>query len=106
LKQLPKGSVLRLAVLIFLSIGEPAKGTLAMFSQTEAKTAASKVERDRAHPDRVLTFRQWAALNGFSISTGHRIIKAGDGPPIVQLSPRRIGVKESDNAKWQQARKR
>jgi predicted DNA-binding transcriptional regulator AlpA len=77
-----------------------------MLSQSEAKTAAAKIERDRAHRDRVLSFRQWCSVNGFSIATGRRLIKAGDGPAIVQLSPRRIGIKESVNAAWQAARVR
>jgi hypothetical protein len=49
----------------------------------------------------------WCAVNGFSLATGRRILN-GDGPkpPIVQLSPRRIGIRESDNAAWQAARVR
>jgi predicted DNA-binding transcriptional regulator AlpA len=58
------------------------------------------------HPDRVLTFTQWCDLNGFSKATGRRIIKRGEGPPVLQLSPRRIGIRESDNAAWQAARVR
>ena len=77
-------------------------------AQTEAerrrRQAAQKAARD--HRDRVLTFREWCATNGFSKSTGIRLLKSGDGPAIVQLSPRRIGVKESDNAKWQASRVR
>jgi predicted DNA-binding transcriptional regulator AlpA len=57
--------------------------------------------RRARHRDRVLTFRQWCELNGFSKVTGWRIIKSGNGPPILQLSARRIGIKESDNAAWQ-----
>jgi predicted DNA-binding transcriptional regulator AlpA len=58
------------------------------------------------HRDRVLSFAQWCDLNGFSKTTGHRLIKAGEGPPVLQLSPRRIGVRESDNRVWQAARVR
>jgi predicted DNA-binding transcriptional regulator AlpA len=58
------------------------------------------------HGDRVLTFAQWCALNGFSLATGRRIVKSGNGPPVLQLSPRRIGIKESANAAWQQSRAR
>jgi predicted DNA-binding transcriptional regulator AlpA len=56
--------------------------------------------------DRVLNFRQWCDLNGISKATGHRIIKRGEGPPILRLSIRRIGIKESDNAAWQASRTR
>jgi predicted DNA-binding transcriptional regulator AlpA len=59
-----------------------------------------------AHADRVLTFAQWCALNGFSKATGRRIINTGEGPPVLQLSPRRIGIKESANAAWQASRAR
>jgi predicted DNA-binding transcriptional regulator AlpA len=62
--------------------------------------------RDLEHRDKVLTFAQWCTLNGFSKATGRRIIKRGEGPPVLQLSPRRIGVRESDNRFWQRARVR
>jgi predicted DNA-binding transcriptional regulator AlpA len=58
------------------------------------------------HPDRVLTFAQWCDLNGFSKATGRRLIKAGEGPVVLQLSARRIGIRESDNAAWQAERVR
>jgi predicted DNA-binding transcriptional regulator AlpA len=63
-------------------------------------------KRSVAHRDRVLTFYEWCALNGFSVATGRRLVKAGLGPPLMQLSPRRLGVRESDNAAWQQSRVR
>jgi predicted DNA-binding transcriptional regulator AlpA len=59
-----------------------------------------------AHRDRVLNFRQWCDLNGISKATGRRIIAAGEGPPVLQLSARRIGIRESDNAAWQASRAR
>ena len=55
---------------------------------------------------RVLTLREWAALNGFSFMTGKRLIARGDGPVTIQLSPRRVGVRVIDNARWQAARLR
>src|SRR5262245_10556451 len=58
------------------------------------------------HRDKVLTFSAWCQVNAFSLATGRRLIKRGDGPPVLQLSPRRIGVKESDNAAWQQSQVR
>jgi predicted DNA-binding transcriptional regulator AlpA len=61
---------------------------------------AQKAARD--HRDRVLSIREWAAVNGFSLATARRILK-GDGPkpPVLQLSSRRLGIRESDNAAWQ-----
>jgi predicted DNA-binding transcriptional regulator AlpA len=58
------------------------------------------------HRDRVLTFHAWCQLNAFSLATGRRIIKSGSGPPVLQLSSRRIGIKESANAAWQASRAR
>jgi predicted DNA-binding transcriptional regulator AlpA len=64
-------------------------------------------ERDRALDDmRVMTLRQWCEVNGFSWWTGQRLIKAGHGPKILQLSPRRVGITVRANREWQQARER
>jgi predicted DNA-binding transcriptional regulator AlpA len=58
------------------------------------------------HRDRVLSFPEWCALNSLSVATGRRLVKAGNGPRVLQLSPHRIGVRESDNAAWQASRAR
>ena len=58
------------------------------------------------HDDRVLTFRQWAALNSLGERTARRLLKSGRGPPVVQLSDRRIGVTVRANRAWQEARAR
>jgi predicted DNA-binding transcriptional regulator AlpA len=55
---------------------------------------------------KVLTLKEWATLNGFSFMTAKRLIAEGDGPRIIQLSPRRVGVRVIDNARWQEARLR
>lgn len=73
-------------------------------SQAEAERRALQRARERervraaqqqvaAHRDRVLTFRQWCAVNNFSLATGRRLMKSGAGAAIVQLSPRRIGIR-------------
>jgi predicted site-specific integrase-resolvase len=49
---------------------------------------------------RILPFKDWCALNGFSEATGRRIIAAGK-VRVTQLSERRIGVGEEDNADFQ-----
>jgi hypothetical protein len=56
--------------------------------------------------DRVLTFRQWAALNSLGERTARRILKSGNGPAWVQLSDRRIGVTVRANRAWQESRER
>jgi hypothetical protein len=52
-------------------------------------------------PDRVRTFPEWCQLNSISHDTGRRILASGRGPPVLQLSPNRIGIRDSDNRAWQ-----
>jgi hypothetical protein len=49
---------------------------------------------------RILSFKAWCALNNFSEATGRRIIRAGK-VRVIQLSERRIGIGEDDNADFQ-----
>jgi hypothetical protein len=56
-------------------------------------------------PDnRILSFRQWCELNCLSESTGRRILAAGTGPTVLQLSERRIGISIKANRVWQAGR--
>jgi hypothetical protein len=76
-------------------------------SLREAERQRRQQERDRAVDDqRVLTIAQWCEVNGFSLDTGRRLIKAGKGPVITQISDRRIGVTIGNNRHWQQSRER
>jgi len=54
----------------------------------------------------VLTFAEWCELNRFSIATGNRILARGEGPPVIQLSKRRLGIRVGDNRRWQESRVR
>jgi hypothetical protein len=74
----------------------------------EAERRRRQSERDRANLDdhRVLSFRQWCELNGFSRATGRRILAGENGPVVTQLSERRIGITVSNNAAWQASRAR
>jgi hypothetical protein len=56
--------------------------------------------------DRCLTFNEWCSLNGIGQRTGRRILKSGNGPAVVQLSERRIGITVRANREWQAARAR
>lgn len=67
---------------------------------------ARRQEHLTADDLKVLTFKQWCSLNGISITTGKRLFAAGDGPAVVQLSPRRKGIRMIDNARWLEARTR
>jgi hypothetical protein len=69
-----------------------------------------QIARERAlshdNDHSVLTFLQWCQLNNFSEATGRRIVRAGNGPPIIQLSARRIGITVGNNRAWQESRAR
>jgi predicted DNA-binding transcriptional regulator AlpA len=54
--------------------------------------------------DRVMSFDDWCKLNGFSRSTGQRLIASGSGPRFIQLSEKRKGVTIGENRQWQQSR--
>ena len=58
--------------------------------------------------DEVLTIRQWAALNGFSMRTAARILRGpkSQRPVITQLSAKRIGITRGNNRRWQESRSR
>ena len=70
--------------------------TVASRSRAPRQQRARERERVRAaqqqvaaHRDRVLTFRQWCAVNNFSLATGRRLMKAGKARPLS--SSRRAG---------------
>jgi hypothetical protein len=54
--------------------------------------------------DKVMSFGDWCSLNGFSESTGQRLIRNGQGPRFIQLSAKRRGVTVGENRRWQQSR--
>jgi hypothetical protein len=51
-----------------------------------------------------LSFDQWCAVNGFSLSTGRRIAKSEQSPRFIALSKRRLGITVAENKRWQAAR--
>ena len=57
--------------------------------------------------DRVIPggIRGWAALNGFSLETGRRIIDRGE-VEVLNLSPRRKGITYGANKRWRASRTR
>jgi hypothetical protein len=54
--------------------------------------------------DRVMPFRLWCEVNGFSEATGRRLRRAKRGPVFTQISDRRIGVTVRNNRIWQESR--
>jgi hypothetical protein len=72
----------------------------------EEAPLARREEHLTVDDQRVLTRKEWAKLNSLSFETAKRILMRGDGPPVVQLSARRIGIRMIDNRRWQEARLR
>jgi hypothetical protein len=65
------------------------------------------IEQQRRHQeagsrydDMVMTLGEWCDSNSFSVATGRRILKSGNGPTFVQLSERRIGITVRANREW------
>jgi hypothetical protein len=56
--------------------------------------------------DRVMSFKEWVKAAGISYKGGRYLIDHGDAPPIVQLSPNRIGIRVCDHRAWLAARTR
>ena len=56
--------------------------------------------------DHVISFKEAADVCGFSIATLRRLVDRGDGPKMTQLSPRRLGFRESHLTEWLNARLR
>jgi predicted DNA-binding transcriptional regulator AlpA len=51
-------------------------------------------------PIQIISFDEAAARGRFSRRTLNRLIAKGLGPPVVRLSPRRVGFFESDFTTW------
>jgi predicted DNA-binding transcriptional regulator AlpA len=55
---------------------------------------------------RVVPEREACALIGVGFMTWQRMKARGETPPVTQLSPRRVGYRVSDLAKWLDGRRR
>jgi predicted DNA-binding transcriptional regulator AlpA len=55
---------------------------------------------------RILSLTEVAGLEGCSRRTVERQINLGLGPDLVQISQRRVGVREDDYANWVERRRR
>ncbi|WP_393998352.1 helix-turn-helix transcriptional regulator [Xanthobacter cornucopiae] len=53
---------------------------------------------------RVVSLKDSAHLTGISLATLRHRIEAGDGPPGVRMSPRRVGIRAGELRKWLEAR--
>ena len=51
-------------------------------------------------PDKVLSPSEWFELIGVSESTGRRLLAEGEGPAVVRLSKRRLGITVPAHQDW------
>jgi hypothetical protein len=78
-----------------------------MFAMTLRENERRRLQRMASlEDDKILRFRQWCEVNGFSERTGRRVLASGDGPVVTRLSDKIIGVTIGNNRKWQAARER
>jgi predicted DNA-binding transcriptional regulator AlpA len=56
--------------------------------------------------DRVFTVPEWAKEAAISLRTARELISTGAGPPVVELSPGRLGIRVCDHRAWLAARTR
>lgn len=76
--------------------------TLQMDKNT--RTARERRLPSTAAPlDPIIPVPEWYGLNGFSRSTGERIIAAGE-IDVIHLSKRLRGIRQSENERWRQTR--
>jgi hypothetical protein len=54
----------------------------------------------------VLSLNEFAKRAGFTRRTLERCIALGEGPPVVDLSPRRRGIIDEDGDAWLRSRRR
>lgn len=54
---------------------------------------------------RIIDLTECARVAGVSLSTLRRRIDAGDGPPVIRMSPRRVGVRADDLSRWIEGRR-
>jgi predicted DNA-binding transcriptional regulator AlpA len=53
----------------------------------------------------VLSKRKAAERDNISLRHLERLIANGEGPPLVRLGPRRVGIIEEDNDAWVRSRR-
>jgi hypothetical protein len=60
-----------------------------------------EIELARAVDDlRVMTIPEWCKVAGFSVWTGKRLLAAGKGPKLTQISDRRVGITVGHHRQW------
>jgi predicted DNA-binding transcriptional regulator AlpA len=59
-------------------------------------------------PDQIRSMRETAAILGLSLGLSQlqRLIAIGDGPAVISLSERRVGISDADREAWVGSRRR
>jgi predicted DNA-binding transcriptional regulator AlpA len=71
---------------------------------TLIETERRRVQRESTREDmRVIRWKEWCESKGISRWAAHRLRKSGNGPRIVRLGPRMIGVTVRDDREWTEA---
>ena len=83
-----------------------AKEVIAAWIRGRGLRGLEDKEPERPSPARVLTLDQIAERCGTTRRNIERLNANGEGPPLIQVSPRKVGVLESDFVEWLQSRRR
>jgi predicted DNA-binding transcriptional regulator AlpA len=70
------------------------------FASPGSATEPNMPEFEIPIEDRVIAEHAAAAMMGISLPTLRRRVRAGNGPPVIRLSERRIGYRLRDLRKW------
>jgi predicted DNA-binding transcriptional regulator AlpA len=54
---------------------------------------------------RIITKKEFAKRMGRSVRHLERMIAVGEGPPIIKLGPRAVGIAEDDGEAWLASRR-
>jgi predicted DNA-binding transcriptional regulator AlpA len=54
---------------------------------------------------KILSKREAADRDGISLRHLERLISTGEGPPIIRLGERRVGIDQDDNDAWLRSRR-
>jgi hypothetical protein len=81
------------------------------YARAVARRAHKRQKKLRAQvlstdPDAILSFREWCAINGFSVRQGQRILQGPGGPKVTMLTDKKIGISRRANSTWLESRSR
>jgi predicted DNA-binding transcriptional regulator AlpA len=71
-----------------------------------AKKRSAPTRELGANPLQIWHLEDAAEFAGISVASIRRLHARGDGPPIIQLGPRRVGVRDGDLVEWLKNRPR